>query len=144
MEKEFLDVLYQNAQMGIVGIEDVIYKVNNKYLYKEMKRVKKEYNLIIKELNKYYKINNMEPKKISIIAKVSSEIVSEIKLMKEENDKVICKMMIEGSYKSMGILTTKILEYRDINSKIIEIANKLINIVEGSINNLKKIDKVIE
>ena len=68
---ELLNVLYQNAEMGIVGIEDVIYKVHNQKLYKELESEKKEYQKIIKYVKRMLKAENGQSKPINILAKIS-------------------------------------------------------------------------
>ena len=145
MEKnvELLNVLYQNAEMGIVGIEDVIYKVHNQKLYKELESEKKEYQKIIKYVKRMLKAENGQSKPINILAKISSSLYSDMKLMKSESDKLIIKMMIEGSYKSIGILTTKKLEYENAELDIKDFLDSFIKILNKNISNLIKIDKIV-
>ena len=145
MEKnvELLNVLYQNAEMGIVGIEDVIYKVHNQKLYKELESEKKEYQKIIKYVKRMLKAENGQSKPINILAKISSSLYSDMKLMKSESDKLIIKMMIEGSYKSIGILTTKKLEYENAELDIKDFLDSFIKILNRNISNLIKIDKIV-
>ena len=145
MEKniELLNVLYQNAEMGIVGIEDVIYKVHNQKLYKELESEKKEYQKIIKYVKRMLKAENGQSKPINILAKISSSLYSDMKLMKSESDKLIIKMMIEGSYKSIGILTTKKLEYENVELDIKDFLDSFIKILNKNISNLIKIDKIV-
>ena len=145
MEKnvELLNVLYQNAEMGIVGIEDVIYKVHNQKLCKELESEKKEYQKIIKYVKRMLKAENGQSKPINILAKISSSLYSDMKLMKSESDKLIIKMMIEGSYKSIGILTTKKLEYENAELDIKDFLDSFIKILNKNISNLIKIDKIV-
>ena len=140
---ELLNVLYQNAEMGIVGIEDVIYKVHNQKLYKELESEKKEYQKIIKYVKRMLKAENGQSKPINILAKISSSLYSDMKLMKSESDKLIIKMMIEGSYKSIGILTTKKLEYENAELDIKDFLDSFIKILNKNISNLIKIDKIV-
>ena len=145
MEKniELLNVLYQNAEMGIIGIEDVIYKTHHPKLLKELEIEKKEYQKIIKNVKKMLKHNHGQSKPINMLAKISSTIYSDMKLMKDESDKSIIKMMIEGSYKSIGILTTKKLEYENIEPDIKDFFDLFIKTLNKNINDLIKIDKIV-
>lgn len=144
MEKniELLNVLYQNAEMGIVGIEDVIYKIRHPKLLKELEKEKVEYQKIIKSLKKMMKKEHGETKSIGLFAKLSSGLYSEMKLMKNDSDKLIIKMMIEGSYKSIGILTTKEMEYENASDDVKDVLNLFIKTLNNNIKNLKNIDKV--
>ena len=73
MEKniELLNVLYQNAEMGIIGIEDVLYKVHHPKLLKELEIEKKEYQKIIKNVKKMLKSKHGQSKPINMFAKIS-------------------------------------------------------------------------
>ena len=145
MEKniELLNVLYQNAEMGIIGIEDVMYKVRHPKLLKELENEKKEYRKIIKSVKKMLKDEHGQSKPINMFAKISSSLFSDMKLMKNDSDRLIIKMMIEGSYKSIGILTTKKLEYDDDSLDIKELLELFIRILNKNIGNLVKIDKIV-
>ena len=43
---DFINDIYQNAEMGIVGINDVLYKVKNDKLKKEMEKEKKDFQKV--------------------------------------------------------------------------------------------------
>ena len=145
MEKniELLNVLYQNAEMGIIGIEDVLYKAHHPKLLKELEIEKKEYQKIIKYVKKMLKIEHGQSKPINMLAKISSSLYSDLKLMKNESDKLIIKMMIEGSYKSIGILTTKKLEYDNASRDIIELLDLFVKTLNRNVDNLMKLDKIV-
>ena len=145
MEKniELLNVLYQNAEMGIIGIEDVMYKVRHPKLLKELEKEKKEYQKIIKNVKKMLKNRHGQRKPINIFAKISSSLFSDMKLMNNDSDKLIIKMMIEGSYKSIGILTTKKLEYKNVEIDIKDFLELFIKKLNNNISNLVKMDKIV-
>lgn len=138
----FVNDIYQNAEMGIIGINDVLYKVRDGGLKKELEKEKKNYQKILKACEKILKEYKCKAKKINFMAKMSSEFVSEMKLNKENADDVILKMMIEGSYKSVGILTTKLMEYDDVDSKVKAIGEKLLKLINDNLKALKNFDKI--
>jgi hypothetical protein len=140
---DLLNVLYQNAEMGIVGIDDVIYKIKHPKLLKELQHEKKQYQKILKQVVKRLKKEHGKSKPINMFAKISSGLYSEMKLMKEDNDKLIIKMMIEGSYKSIGILTSKNLEYDQSAGDIQSLLKDFIKILSKNIELLKKIAQIV-
>ena len=144
MEKniELLNVIYQNAEMGIIGIVDVLRKIRNPKLLEELISEKKEYQKFLKETKKLLKKENGECKQVSLMAKIGTEIYSEMKLMKNTSDKLIIKMMIEGSYKSIGILTTKQMEYTQCSKTIKTLLKSFIDILNKNIDSLKNLDKI--
>lgn len=139
---DFLNDVYQNAEMGIVGIVDVLYKVKNEKLKKEMEREKKEFQKVIKKCEKLLKRFKSNPKKIGFMAKMSSEFYSEMKLTKDNSDDIILKMMIEGSYKSVGILTVKLMKYDTVEDEVRDLGDKLLQVINDNITQLKKFNKI--
>lgn len=143
MEKniEILNDIYQNAEMGIIGIDDVIYKIKDEKLKKEIIKEKKEYQKILKCCEKVFDKYKCKPKKITQMTKISSCFYSEMKLIKDNSDSLILKMMIEGSYKSVGILTTKIIINDEVDKTVRKVGEKLINLINDNISELKKFNK---
>jgi len=139
---DFLNDIYQNAQMGIIGIDEVLYKVKDDKLKRELEREKKGFNKIITKCTKNLKEYKCKPKKISFMTKMSSEFYSEMKLKSENCDDIILKMMIEGSYKSVGILTTKLMTNDDLSQVSLDLADKLLEMINSNIEHLKKFDKI--
>lgn len=139
---DFVTDIYHNAEMGIIGINDVLYKIKNDKFRKEVEREKREYQKILKSCEKVLKDFKCKVKKIGFMTKMSSEFMSEMKLTKENSDDIILKMMIEGSYKSIGILTTKLMEYDGAEEKVKDIAKKLLDIIDNNIKQLKNFDKI--
>ena len=137
-EVEFLNYIYKNAEMGIIGIDDVITKSSNEKFTKLLKSQKEDYEEICKEskdiLKKYGKSNE----EIGVMAKMSTKMMAEMSLMKEESDQIIAKMMMEGSNKGVIEITEKINAYNNIDAEIVVLANKLKSTLEKNIDELKK------
>ena len=138
---DFINVLYQNAEMGIIGINDITSHITSSKLQKEINREKKEYQNIVNICKKLMKKEKDKCKSVGIMAKMSSSMYSEIKLLKDDSDEIIIKMMIEGTYKSIGILTTKEMEYKNISNELKKLNNKFILTLMDNVNNLKNIMK---
>lgn len=132
-----LSDIYQNAQMGIEGIDMVLYKIRSKKLYKIINKEKKEYQKIIKKAKCLAKENKEKITPVSSIAKLSSEIMSNFKLMKNDSDEEIVKMMIEGTYKSLGLLTGKLIIQN--NEKTRKLGQEFVNLLEDNIKELKNV-----
>ena len=138
-----LNVIYENADMGIVGINKVLDKTNNPKLIKELLKEKKYYTKILKNTKKMILNMHGEVLEIKPFAKIGSEIYSDIKLMNKDSDKIIIKMMIEGIYKSIGILTTKKIEYVNVSKEIDDYLDDFIKNIKRDVNTLMKISSII-
>ena len=137
-EVEFLNYIYKNAEMGIIGILDVITKSSNEKFTKLLKSQKEDYEEICKEAKDILKKYGKSNEEIGVMAKMSTKMMAEMSLMKEESDQVIAKMMMEGSNKGVIEITEKINAYNNIDAEIVVLANKLKSTLEKNIDELKK------
>ncbi len=137
-EVEFLNYIYKNAEMGIIGIDDVITKSSNEKFTKLLKSQKEDYEEICKEAKDILKKYGKSNEEIGMMAKMSTKMMAEMNLMKEDSDKVIAKMMMEGSNKGVIEITEKINAYNNIDAEIVVLANKLKSTLEKNIDELKK------
>lgn len=134
---ELLNTIYQNADMGIKGIKDIKYKIKNPKLLKLITKEEKEYQKILKKCKHLSQKENIKIQEVSSLAKISSSIISQMKIMKEDSDNEIIKMMIKGTYKSLEILSVEVINKDD--NDILELANIFIKILQDNIKELKNI-----
>ena len=137
-EVEFLNYIYKNAEMGIIGIDDVITKSSNEKFTKLLKSQKEDYEEICKEAKDILKKYGKNNEEIGMMAKMSTKMMAEMNLMKDDSDQVIAKMMMEGSNKGVIEITEKINAYNNIDAEIVVLANKLKSTLEKNIDELKK------
>lgn len=135
---EYLNCIYKNANMGIIGIDDIIEKVNSSEFEKVLNNEKNEYDSICREAINILKKYGKKEEDVSSLAKVSTKIMSEMKLLKETTDEVIAKMMIEGTNKGIIEVSEKINSYDNSDSEIVLLLNKLSELLKNNIEELKK------
>jgi hypothetical protein len=136
--EEFLNCIYKNADMGIIGIKNVINKVHNDEFERLLKKQKKEYNDICKEAMKLLKNYNTKPDNIGVIARVSTKVMADMNLLNDDSTEKIAKLMMEGTNKGIVEIVDKINAYNDIDKDIINLAKKFKSILEKNIDELKK------
>ena len=135
---EVLNNIYKIVDMGIIGIDNVLTKINDHTLTKVFIDERKEYNLIridaIKLLNEYEE----KPKGINKMVEVSSNIMTDMELLKDGSDNQITKMMLQGSNKGIIELTSLLNKGPVKNEKVNELADQLLATLEHNIQDLKK------
>ncbi|MEG1892684.1 MAG: hypothetical protein RR189_02165, partial [Bacilli bacterium] len=136
-EIEMLNTIYRIVEMGVVGIDDVITKIEDNTFETLVNTEKKEYLSIMSTSIKLLKTYDEEPKKINKVFKTSSYIMSNMKLMNEHKDHLIARMMFEGNNKGVMEIYSKINTSIYKNTKITDLANKLLYTMENNINELK-------
>ena len=98
----------------------------------------KEYNNFLKESEKLLKKNKLEPKKINLMAKISSKMGIAMETMKDNSDPAIASMVIEGLTMGIVEMETKIENYKKIvDKKILKLSNKFVKFQEEEIEKLK-------
>ena len=135
---EFLNYIYQNAEMGVKGINQIIERVNNASLAILMEEQKEEYESIMNESREIYKKYGKDEQELSALAKVSSTIMTEMMMMTKHEDNKIAKMMIEGSNKGIIEITEKLNHYQNADEEIKALAEKLLATEQHNLDELKK------
>ncbi len=124
---EFLNLIYQNAQMGLIGIDAVLDKVEDQEILKIIKEQHKEYEKFCRDAKKILFKYGTKEEEISGLQKLSSKIMSEMMTFNKE-DKNIVKLMMEGNEKGVIAIKEKLNMYEsdpNIDPEIIELARKL-------------------
>ena len=129
--------MYKTVSMGIVGIDDVVEKIEDKVLEKSMLDAKKKYQIFKLEIAKVIKKNKKEPAEINPALKVSNEIYTEIKTIKTSDSKIV-KMLMEGTNK--GIIKLQEIKNNEkiSDENIKKILLELLELLEYQINAWKE------
>lgn len=135
---EFLNYIYQNAQMGIVGINDIISKVENNDFEKLLNEQLEDYQTICEEALDIFIKYGREKKELNNMAKISSYMMSKMKTLSGSSTNNLAKMMIEGSNKGIIEITEKLNHYQGADEEIKSLADKLLKIEQNNLDDLKK------
>ena len=138
-EIEFLEYIYQTAKMGQESIGRLL----------KTRKKNDEIELTIKEqLNDYRKIANSakamierrkkKVKELGLMAKIGTYMNVKMNLLKDDSPKEVASMMIEGSKMGIEQIKKHLKEYNIVNKYVENIANRLLQIEERNIINLKK------
>ena len=135
-ETEMLNFIRQNVQMGIDGIKLVIDDTDDKDFYTALDRQLTEYKEIYKTADELLQSLGGEKENVAAAVKIASHLSARMKTMNGSTSK-IAESMIQGS--TMGI--TKIIKHKNEyngDSRVLEIADKLLKTEENNVEQLKK------
>ena len=135
---EFLNYIYQNAHMGVIGIEHIENNIKDDKLRNLILNQKDDYQIICDECMRIFKEYHHEEKDISSLAKIGSYMSAKFNLLMDDSSSNIAKMMIEGSNKGIIEITEKIHAYVGKNKELINLANKLLATENVNLEELKK------
>lgn len=136
-EKQIIVKLYQNVDMGVVGIESIEDKIETRALAKTVLNQKEEYQNLKQELLSFCKDYNVQEKELGAMAKLSSGMMSNMKLMMDKSDSHIAKMMMEGTNKGLISLEELKNNYDGKDEKLIAMIEKIIKVEQQNNEDLK-------
>ena len=136
-EVEFLNYMYQNAKMGIVGIDDIKSHIEDEDLKKLIARQRSEYESIADECIEILASMGKDEEDISNMSKVMSYMMVSMEMLKDDSSSNIAKLMIEGSNKGIIQINKKLNSFNNIDSKIVKLAKKLLATEQHNIDDLK-------
>ncbi len=125
---EFLNLIYQNAEMGLIGIDAVMDKVESEEIAKVINEQRKEYEKFCNDAERILaKKFGAKEEEISALKKLASKIMSEAMTINKD-EKNIVKLMMEGNEKGVIAIKEKLNMYKDkesIDEEVINLAEKL-------------------
>lgn len=136
-EIEFLNYIYQNAQMGIIGIDNIMKEIKDKKMMKLMKEQEKDYQAICIEATKLLNKKDEDEKSIGAMAKMMTFVDAKMKTLTDKSSSNIAKMMIEGTNKGIVEIIEKLNNYEG-SKKIRNLAERLLEVEQRNIEDLKK------
>lgn len=137
LEKEILLKLYQNVEMGIVGIEAIEDKIESRSLAKLILNQKKEYEVLKEKLVSLCSKYNVEDKELGAFAKLSSDVMVIMKTLIDKSEHTIAKMMMEGTNKGLIQLEELLNNYQGKEEKIIQLIQETIDLEHQNNEELK-------
>ncbi len=133
-----LDEIHKGACMGKDAIDFVLDKVEDKNLIKELKREYKDYSAIEEKIDKIYqKYSDKDPHSTSAMTKAMTWSGIEMKTMTDKSTSKIAELLLQGV--NMGIIEgRKILNNKELNNEVHDIASTYVNMQEKSVEELKE------
>lgn len=135
---ELLQFIYQNAKMGLVGIDNIKETIKDKEFLNVIKEQENDYFEIANTATDLLNSMRQEREELSNIAKVMTFIDARISTMNDSSNTNIAKMMITGNNKGIIEIQEKINNYQGKNNKVLKLAKKLLETEKRNIEKLKK------
>lgn len=138
-EVEFLNFIFKNAEMGIIGIDDVLNVLEDADFADMLNRQKQEYENILKKAKEILKCYGKDTKENSGLSKVRSNIMVKMGSMMDSSVSNFAKMMMEGTNKGIIEIQEKINNFNVEDEEIIELAKKLLATEERNLEDFKSL-----
>lgn len=136
-DKEFLNLISKNAEMGKIGIDSVMDYTRDSRMREALRVQAKEYDKIYAGAAEMLKAKNCEVEHVGAMAKMGSEMTSAMKTMTDHSASKIAEMMIQGSTMGVTKLMRNRSEYDGSDDEILALSDKLQKTEENNIKTMK-------
>lgn len=135
---ELLQYVHETAEMGIQGLKSLENQVRNEELRQALAQQTEEYRDISAAAGNLLRKLGEEPKEPSLMARVSSEVMSTVKTLADPSASNIAEMVIQGN--TMGITkgTRHLNDYVGNDRQVRQLAEKLLRTEEANVVQMKQ------
>lgn len=132
-----LNFIYQNSQMGVETISQILDMVQDEGLKKQLEMQLAEYREINSEANKRLEQNGCEEKGLGSFEKIRTYLMINMQTMNDRSASHIAEMLIVGS--NMGIIQAirKLRRYDGAEESILRLMKRLLAFEEHNVEQLK-------
>ena len=134
---DLLNHLRQTTEMGRDGIDMVMEYAEYKPFRDALQDQKAEYSRLYRAADTMLRIRGGEPQELSAIAKLSSELSSSMKTMRDHSTSKIAEMMIQGNTRGMTKSLQCLDQYSGEDKEVKALAEKLLRTEEANIEQMK-------
>lgn len=133
---KLLNLIRQNVEMGIDGIETVLPHAQSAEFKEALEKQQNEYRAFYREADELLNELRGIPEDIPVLAKISSEVMSNVKTRSGDDSK-IAEEMVRGTTTGVAKLIRHLNEYGDGDQKIVSLAKRLIKAEEANTEAMK-------
>ena len=135
---ELLNFIYQNSQMGVDTITQLIGIVEDEKLQNQLKSQFKEYKEILDAAQIALNENGFDEKGIGALDKIKTYLMINMQTLADKSPSHISQMLIVGS--NMGVINAvkNLKKYQNAEPKIVKLMEKLLKFEENNIQQLKE------
>lgn len=135
---EFLNYIYQNAEMGKNTIGQLIGIVEDISFKQRLESQLKEYNEIFDLSNDKIELLKKEAKDIGAFSKLSTYLMINFNTLTNKTPSHIAEMIIQGSTMGIVDITKKLNEYSAADKEISGLAQRLLKLEQQNVEEMKK------
>ena len=134
---DLLNHIRQTTEMGRDGIDMVMEYDEYKPFRDALQDQKAEYSKLYRAADTMLRVRGGEPQELSAIARLSSELSSSMKTMRDHSTSKIAEMMIQGNTRGMTKSLQCLDQYSGEDKEVKALAEKLLRTEEANIEQMK-------
>ena len=138
-DAELLNFIYQNSQMGVETLHQLLPMTDNEDFKKQLHAQLKEYTAIHEVAKELLNKNGCKEKEIGQIQKVMTYLAIDMKTMVDKTASHMAEMLILGSVRGIIDCIRRIRQYEgEAKKEIVELMKRLLKFEENNVERLKK------
>jgi len=138
-DAELLNFIYQNSQMGVETLHQLLPMTDNETFKKQLHAQLKEYAGIHEEAKELLNKNGCREKEIGQIQKVMTYFAIDMKTMVDKSASHMAEMLILGSVRGIIDCIKRIRQYEgEAEKEIVELMKRLLKFEENNVERLKE------
>ena len=138
-DAEMLNFIYQNSQMGVETLNQLIPMIDNEAFKKRIEAQLKEYEQIHEEAKKLLNRHGYDEKGIGALEKIMAYLMIDMKTLMDKSSSHIAEMLIQGS--NMGIIDAvkRVNQYeKEAEKEVTALMKRLLKFEENNVERLKE------
>ena len=138
-DAEMLNFIYQNSQMGVETLNQLIPMIDNEAFKKRIEAQLKEYEQIHEEAKKLLNRHGYDEKGLGALEKIMAYLMIDMKTLMDKSSSHIAEMLIQGS--NMGIIDAvkRINQYeKEAEKEVTALMKRLLKFEENNVERLKE------
>lgn len=137
-EIELINLMRQNLEMGIDGIQKVIPYAQGDAFKEALNRQLEEYRSLYSESDILLNKHQGKAKDIPVMAKISSEVMGTMKAISYREDSKIAEDMVRGSSTGIAKLIRHQNAYTGGDSEVLNLCSRIIKTEEQNCEEMKQ------
>ena len=138
-DAEMLNFIYQNSQMGVETLNQLIPMIDNEAFKKRIEAQLKEYEQIHEEAKKLLNRHGYDEQRTRALEKIMAYLMIDMKTLMDKSSSHIAEMLIQGS--NMGIIDAvkRINQYeKEAEKEVTALMKRLLKFEENNVERLKE------
>lgn len=138
-DAELLNFIYQNSQMGVETLHQLLPMTDNEAFKKQLHAQLKEYTGIHEKAKELLNKHGYREKEIGQLQKVMTYLTIDMKTMIDKTASHMAEMLILGSVRGIIDCIKRIRQYEgEAEKEIVELMKRLLKFEENNVERLKK------
>lgn len=136
--KELLNDIYQNAQMGILTIPQLLEMTKNEAFTQVLNSQLKDYREISGEALQLMGKRQIEPEDIGTFAKIRTDLMTQLQTLTDSSVSHLAEMMVQGNTMGSTAIVRRIHEHPQADEEVLQLAEKLRKTTEDNTAQIRK------